>query len=194
MRSVYREGERFERLCFDGETFCDCDFSDCVFTDCTFENCKLDHTFFAECLFVRCTVTGLKTTMSRAKFTEFENCTLHNIEWAALQGDGAFADPLDRLKDCTLKYNTFTEMNFAKFRFAGNTVQRSLFAKCNLPGADFTGCDLTDTEFYQCDMRKADFRNAAGYKVDILGSKLKDARFTLPEAVNLLADLHIKLE
>lgn len=30
MRAEYREGERFERLTFTGETFYDCDFSDCV--------------------------------------------------------------------------------------------------------------------------------------------------------------------
>ena len=35
--------------------------------------------------------------------------------------------------------------------------------------------------------------DATGYKVDILGSRLKDAKFSLPEAVNLLADLKIKL-
>ena len=39
MRAEYREGERFERLSFTGETFYDCDFSDCVFADCTFEDC-----------------------------------------------------------------------------------------------------------------------------------------------------------
>ena len=53
--------------------------------------------------------------------------------------------------------------------------------------------ELHETEFYQCDLRKADFRDATGYKVDILGSRLKDAKFSLPEAVNLLADLKIKL-
>lgn len=53
--------------------------------------------------------------------------------------------------------------------------------------------ELHETEFYRCDLRKADFRDAAGYKVDILGSRLKDAKFSLPEAVNLLADLKIKL-
>ena len=37
------------------------------------------------------------------------------------------------------------------------------------------------------------FRDAAGYKVEILGSRLKDAKFSLQEAVNLLADLKIKL-
>ena len=102
--------------------------------------------------------------MSRAKFTDFENCTLNNIDWMSLQGDGAFADPIESLRDCRLKYNTFTEMNFTKFNFAGNEIQRSMFAKCNLVSADFEKCDLLDTEFYQCDMRKANFKEASGYK------------------------------
>lgn len=52
MRAEYREGERFERLTFTGETFYDCDFSDCVFADCTFEECKLDHSVLTECQFL----------------------------------------------------------------------------------------------------------------------------------------------
>ena len=102
MRAEYREGERFERLIFTGETFYDCDFSDCVFADCTFEDCKLDHSVLTECQFLRCTVTNLKTTMSRAKFTDFENCTLNNIDWMSLQGDGAFARSEERRvgKEC----------------------------------------------------------------------------------------------
>lgn len=58
---------------------------------------------------------------------------------------------------------------------------------------DFKGTELHETEFYQCDLRKADFRDAAGYKVDILGGRLNGAKFSLPEAVNLLANLKIKL-
>ena len=177
MRAEYREGERFSHLDFTEETFYDCDFSDCTFIDCTFENCKLDHSVLSECQFIRCTITGLKTTMSRAKFTELQNCTLNNIDWLSLQGDGSFADPIEKLQDCRLKYNTFTEMNLTKFNFAGNEIQRSML----------------DTEFYQCDMRKANFKEASGYKVDIFGCKLQDAKFSLPEAVSLLGDLRIKL-
>ena len=135
MRAEYREGERFERLTFTGETFYDCDFSDCVFADCTFEDCKLDHSVLTECQFLRCTVTNLKTTMSRAKFTDFENCTLNNIDWMSLQGDGAFADPIESLRDCRLKYNTFTEMNLTKFKFAGSVIQRSTCWTLNFSSA-----------------------------------------------------------
>ena len=98
------------------------------------------------------------------------------------------------LKECSLKYNTFTEMNFNRFDFSdGNEIVGSMFAKCEMQLANFKGVELHETEFYQCDLRKADFRDATGYKVDILGSRLKDAKFSLPEAVNLLADLKIKL-
>ena len=65
-----------------------------------------------------------------------------------------------------------------------------MFAKCEMQMVNFMGTELHETEFYQCDLRKADFRDATGY---ILGSRLTDAKFSLPEAVNLLADLKIKL-
>ena len=64
-----------------------------------------------------------------------------------------------------------------------------MFANYEMQMVNFMGTELHETEFYQCDLRKADFRDATGYKVDILGSRLKDAKFSLPEAVNLLADL-----
>ena len=51
--------------------------------------------------------------------------------------------------------------------------------KCEMQMVNFMGTELHETEFYQCDLRKADFRDATGYKVDILGSRLKDAKFSL---------------
>lgn len=120
----------------------------------------------------------------------FEDCRLNEVEWAPLMSNGAFPDPIHTLKGCSLKYNTFTEMNFNRFNFSdGNEIVGSMFAKCEMQLVKFKGTELHETEFYQCDLRKADFRDAIGYKVDILGSRLKDARFSLPEAVNLLADL-----
>ena len=137
---------------------------------------------------------GLRSVSSSVQSLDFEDCCLQEIEWAPLLSNGAFPDPIHTLKDCSLKYNTFTEMNFNRFDFSnGNEIVGSMFAKCEMQLASFKGTELHETEFYQCDLRKADFRDATGYKVDILGSRMKDARFSLPEAVNLLADLKIKL-
>ena len=194
MTERYCEGERFADLSFTEEAFEDCDFTDCVFVDCSFTKCELDHTTLNECKFVRCEITGLRSTHSSVQSLDFEDCRLNEIEWAPLMSNGAFPDPIHTLKECSLKYNTFTEMNFNRFDFSdGNEIVGSMFAKCEMQLANFKGVELHETEFYQCDLRKADFRDAAGYRVDILGSRLKDAKFSLPEAVNLLADLKIKL-
>ena len=78
-------------------------------------------------------------------------------------------------------------------RALAEEIANDLWTRSDGQLANFKGVELHETEFYQCDLRKADFRDAAGYRVDILGSRLKDAKFSLPEAVNLLADLKIKL-
>ena len=44
--------------------------------------------------------------------------------------NGAFPDPIHTLKESSLKYNTFTEMNFNRFDFSdGNEIVGSMFAK-----------------------------------------------------------------
>ena len=88
-------------------------------------------------------------------------------------------------------------MNFNRFDFFGwqRNCRFLMFAKCEMQLANFQGRGTSrkrNSTSVTCG--KADFRDAAGYKVDILlGSRLKDAKFSLPEAVNLLADLKIKL-
>ena len=85
-------------------------------------------------------------------------------------------------------------MDFRKFSFAGSAVTSSMFAECKLAEADLSGCDLTDTEFFRCDLSGADFRGARGYKADAPSCTLKGAKFSLPEAANLLYSLGIELE
>ena len=41
--------------------------------------------------------------------------------------NGAFPDPIHTLKGCSLKYNTFTEMNFNRFNFSDGNYYRSGF-------------------------------------------------------------------
>ena len=101
----------------------------------------------------------------RLQSLDFEDCRLNEIEWAPLMSNGAFPDPIHTLKECSLKYNTFTEMNFNRFDFSdGNEIVGSMFAKCEMQLANFKGVELHETEFYQCDLRKADFRDATQLK------------------------------
>ena len=85
-------------------------------------------------------------------------------------------------------------MKLKKFDFSENEIVESLFTECELGESKFKSCNLEKTEFLKSDLRKADFRDASGYEVDIKSCKIKGARFSFPEAINLLNVLEIKID
>lgn len=191
---MYYESEHFHGLNLTGEQLENLTLVDCDFTDCVFESCRLIRCTLTECRFVGCRVTDPKFDYSQAKFLALEDCRLTGVNWGLLMPANGFGEPIDTLTDCRMKYNFFTEIDLRKFLFAGSLLNGCTFADCNLTESSFSDCSLDGTEFFRCDLTAADFRNATGYKVDAPTCTLKRARFTLPEAANLLYSLGIKLE
>ena len=194
MREQYFEGELFENISLSEEVIQGYEFVDCQFINCSFEKCKAVRCSFSECRFTSCSITDMGSEYSEVKFLELDKCVLMGINWSVWKPSGRFGTALSKVTDCKIKYNTFTGMSFPKFDFSGSSITGSMFAKVDLSGSSFHGCNLADTEFFQCDLRKADFREASGYKVDVLSCKVKDARFSYPEVVNLLHYLGIKMD
>ena len=59
--------------------------------------------------------------------------------------------------------------------------------------ANLTDTDLLGTTFHQCNLTKSDFRNAKNYMIDLQTNNVKNAQFSLPEAMNLLQSFDIIL-
>lgn len=167
------------------------EFVDCDFRDCNFEDCKIIGCNFVNCRFYNCTVISLRAEYSAIKNTVFEKCNLIGVHWNDLLPGGRYAFPIQKLKDSFLKYNTFIKMNFTKFDFSGNGIQESAFEECRLSESDFRNCRLEGTQIVGCDIRKADFRESRGYLIDVKSNQMKGARFSFPEAMNLLTSLEI---
>lgn len=195
MEQNYFEGEVFEHLTYSEASFMDYRFIDCTFTGCVWESCELIQCSFFNCIFRKCMVTNLKATQnSQMQFCQFLDSQLIGIDWKELLPARRFAEPVKTLQNCRLKYNTFTEMSFKKFAFSGNEISDSLFAECELAESQFRGCKLDRTEYFRCNLQKADFRDAIGYQVDLASCRMRNARFSFPEAVNLLGSLGIRVE
>ena len=170
-------------------------FTDCVFENCTFEDCKITGCSFVNCRFYKCSIISLTSKNSELKSAVFQNCNLIGIHcWNKLLPAGSYARSIDKVKDCCMKYNSFVEMPFRKFDFSGNIIQESIFEECDLQESNFRGCRLESTQFFKCDIPRADFRDARGYVIDIPSNKLRQAKFSFPEAVSLLNSLEIKVE
>lgn len=170
-------------------------FIDCTFENCSFEDCSITGCVFVNCKFYKCNIISLTSKHSEMKNAAFHKCNLIGIHcWNELLPAGKFAHSIEKLEGCYLKYNSFIEMPFRKFDFAGNIIQESAFEECDLQESNFRDCQLEATQFFRCDIRKADFRDAKGYVIDIPSNKLKQARFSYPEVTSLLASLDIKID
>lgn len=194
MDERYFENQKFENLKLSGETFRDFRFLECEFNGCTFENCKLAWTRFTDCKFNRCAVISPEPEESCIQLAEFKDCSLIGVNWNSLIPKSRFSDPIASLKNCRMKYNTFSGNGFRKFDFSGNEIVDSMFNECELMESSFRSCKLEGTEFFRCDARKADFRDASGYQIDVMTNKLKGARFSFPEVINLLGGLGIRVD
>lgn len=189
------EMEDFEDLKLYSENISGFEFKDCLFKNCSFEECSLKNVYFKDCIFENCTIMNIKSENNTViQSVDFISCQIIGINWQDFLPSLIFMDPINKIETCCLKYNTFFEMNFKKFKFSGNEVVNSMFSGCDLAEADFFECNLNKTEFFKADLRKANFRESKGYQIDITTCKLKQAKFSMPEVVSLLNILEIDID
>lgn len=185
---VFKEQEYVE------DSLKDLTFIDCDFENCRFENLKLVNCRFVSCKFDECDLISLKSLHSEFKNCTLEKCNLININFSELSPSGKHAHAIEKMQNSFLKYNSFFEMNLVKFDFSSNTILETNFDECSLEQANFNGVNLEATQFMRCDLKKADFRNSRGYLIDLDTNNVKQAKFSFPEVVNLLASLDIIID
>jgi fluoroquinolone resistance protein len=67
------------------------------------------------------------------------------------------------------------------------------FREADLRQADFGGTDLSQSLFGNTDLAEADLSRARNYRIDPAHNSLRQARFSLPEAMSLLHSMDIVL-
>ncbi len=87
----------------------------------------------------------------------------------------------------------FTDLKLKGISFKGSKIREVYFTNTDLQEADFSDADLLGTLFHQCNLTRADFRNAKNYAIDLQANNLKKAKFSFPEAINLLKCLDIEI-
>lgn len=111
-------GRRFEGGTFEGIVKKDCTlegytFCDCTFSGCVLENVRLVRCAFSGCRFTGCRVSEPETLHSTVSLAVLTDCALVGVDWARLLPAGMFAEPLEAMKGCRLKYNGFSKSTSA---------------------------------------------------------------------------------
>lgn len=142
----------------------------------TFDGCDLSLVQLANCAlrdarFKKCKLIGV----------DFRKCNVNLGITVAFEG-------------CLIDTCNFSQLKLAGTPFKDCVIRDSSFVETDLQKADFGGADLPNTVFHHADLRQANFAGAQNYAIDPSGTKIKGAKFRLPEAVSLLRAFGIELE
>lgn len=180
--------ERFENLELTDETFSEIEFEDCEFIDCRFMGTKFNKCKFINCKFDKSVISAMVVINSRFVDVAFENSKVIGIDWTK----AAHVESLSFQK-CQLNYSNFRLMKLQKIKIIDCEAKEIEFIEADLSEADLSGTDFEKSIFSKTILTKANFQGAKNYFINIKNNVIKDAQFSLPEALNLLDTLEIKI-
>lgn len=164
------------------------------FASCRFERCDLSllsgaHCEFVDCEIVSCTCVGMPLDGTVFDNVRFEECRLTGMDFSRVNRF-LFNASFHR---CALDFAVFSKNNLNGFLYSGCSIREANFIEASMKTVVFEECDLKGTLFERCNLEKADFSTSTGYFLDLELNRVKGARFSLPEAANLLMKYDIKL-
>ena len=165
------------------------EFENCEFNGISFSVFSLKRSLFADCKINNCNLAGKELLSGTFRDVQFTGSKLMGLNWCNL----------NRLENCS-----FTDCKLDLCSFQGQKLKRTGFINCSLKEVDFSDADLTECDFsgsflagasfVRANLAKADLRSAKNYFIDPSFTKIKGARFKLPEALVLLQALGAVVE
>lgn len=172
-------------------TFQDCTFENCSFKETTVRSCKFSH-----CSFKNCDLSLMKVDGSTFKDTNFEDSKVIGVNWVkASWGRKEIVHLIQTIdfRRCVLNYSTFMGLDLEKMTLRKCIARDVDFSEANLKGADCRFTDFENSQFRHTDLSGVDFCGATNYFIQPHLNTIKQARFSLPEAMSLLYNLDIEI-
>jgi hypothetical protein len=179
-----------EKLVADKEArkFEECTFKKCTLNEAVFRKCS-----FRECTFEQCNVCNIKLKDTKIYEVKIESCKAIGINWAeALFANVIVNCPLE-FRDSDISYSSFNLLKLSNTSIVGCKAEEVDFRECDLSESNLKGSDFNRSTFYETNLFAANFAEAINYNIDPLTNKVARAKFSLPEALNLLECLEVRI-
>lgn len=191
------ESHTFNSLTLHAETIADIEFIDCAFSDCNFSESVFQSCTFKDCIFTNCDLSLVHVDRSQFSGVTFKKSRCIGINWAVadwgMRNALKLAQPLT-FKDCVLNFANFYGLTLEKMKLINCVAHEADFSEANLRDGDLSGTDLERSRFMHTNLENADFRGAKNYFISPADNTLTNAKFSLPEALNLLYSMDIEIE
>lgn len=169
------------------------------FYECTFKNCDFSEAVFQECRFVDCKFSICNLSLIAFKEdcsfinTSFLRCKMIGIIWPNVSWPNIQPSSPLLFNDCDISLSSFQGLNLREIAITKCRAIDVDFRDAVLAESDFADTDLMKSLFNHTDLTSANFVDATNYSIDVTSNKVKSARFSLPEAANLLYLLDIEI-
>lgn len=170
------------------------EFTDCKFAQCSFDAAILSNCRFSSCIFQQCNLSLAEIPGSSFPDTRFEKSKLLGINWT--QGNwstSGFSNSIGFF-DCVISHSTFIGLELKGIQIKNCVANEVDFRDADLSKVNFKGTDLAKSLFGNTNLTEADLSQAKNYQIDPGHNVLKQAKFSLPEAMALLYNMDIIIQ
>ena len=167
----------------------DMEFEECRFVKLHLTDFKIERCKFISCSFENCILSALKPYNSTFYEVEFKESKVIGCDWT-------LAKKVDSLSfsDSQISYSSFRFLKLPKLKLINCQAKEADFTEADLREGDFTLTDFQGAIFHKTNLSKTNFIKAVNYLVDIKSNNISKAKFSFPEAINLLKSLDITVE
>jgi uncharacterized protein YjbI with pentapeptide repeats len=99
-----------------------------------------------------------------------------------------------KFSHCIINSCNFSELKMKNSEFTNCKIKDSYFQETFLAGVLFDGSSFEGTLFHNANLEEASFCNATGYNIDPRVNKVRKAKFTVPDVLNLLSGFEIEIK
>ncbi len=185
LEEFYKE-EAFSALNEEEIRLSGAEFYKCRFESCSFGAYKITGARFESCQFVNCDFSLAIFKETELIDVEFDGCKLIGVDWTLIK---------NRLqcefKNCKLDSSSFYGMPLKVLNMIDCSARDADFEEADLTKADLSGCDLLRAKFNGANLSGVDLRGARSYSIDPNKTKVKKAKFSMPEVLSLLDEFDI---
>lgn len=184
------EQQNFHKLVVGPEALRHREFSGCNFKHCEFGAADLSSSSFLDCRFDSCSFAATKLDHCHFKGVHFKDCKFVGINFCRVE---AFLLQWS-FGACKLEFCQFGGLKMAHSEFEQCVLLECDFVNADLRESSLCGCELRGSKFHHTQLEKADLSGARNYQIDPSSNRIKGAKFSYPEALNLLAAFEITIE
>lgn len=159
------------------------------FQEINFTELELKSRVFLDCKFTKCNLSNVSLMNIVFRGVVFEDCNLMGTNWVEVRKGGDYS-----FNACKMDYCCFQGVDLRNMKFDDCLLREADFSSANLSKASFKGANLSGTSFANVNIEKADFRGARSYFIDPRFAKIKEAKFSFPEALVLVQAMGAEVE